>query len=356
MAANNLEEHLDALFSDLDDYIKSGRQPLLPGLPGGTTPAHPFSADPPPAAATPARPLTGGNQTELWLKNRRTIDPLLETAVDADPRTARIALETLRQIGQPVAAYVQTLALQPTSPLHPGAAAFISYLLGQPVVHIPLGPFWMGTDAAEDDMSEPGEQPRCQVALAGYWLGRYPVTFAQFEAFGRESGHTVAGLDFLPGYADHPAAGVNWFDALAYCRWLRERTGLPVALPSEAEWEKAARGADGRRYPWGNEPPTARRVNLHHATPVGQYSPQGDSPYGCADMAGNVWEWTRSTYQPYPYNPADGREELEVDMPRVLRGLTFNNPAPLTRSAYRYRLQAHLRLPMLGFRVAVCPV
>ena len=89
---------------------------------------------------------------------------------------------------------------------------------------------------------------------------------------------------------------------------------------------------------------------------VGYYSPQGDSPYGLADMAGNAWEWTRSAYRPYPYNPGDGREELEGDQARVVRGLTFNNPLPLTRCSYRYRLQPQLRLPSLGFRVAVCPV
>lgn len=114
---------------------------------------------------------------------------------------------------------------------------------------------------------------------------------------------------------DHPVIYVTQHDATVYCRWLSEITGKSYRLPSEAEWEKAARGTDGRIYPWGdqweagrcNAQPSGKR----DTTPVGAY-PQGKSPYGLLDTAGNVWEWTRSLCKRYPYDPADGREALDA--------------------------------------------
>jgi formylglycine-generating enzyme required for sulfatase activity len=208
-----------------------------------------------------------------------------------------------------------------------------------------------------------------EVTLPGYWIGRYPVTVAQFRDFVEESGYD-ASENSLNDPDDHPVRYVTWQDALAYCRWLGERTGLPVTLPSEAEWEKAARGTDGRIYPWGDEPPTADLCNfadnVGNTSPVGNYSPTGDSPYGCADMAGNVWEWTRSLWRGgwpepdfgYPYDSEDGREDLEAGdaVPRVIRGGAFYSTEHDVRCASRHDGGYPVdRGWDLGFRVVVSP-
>jgi formylglycine-generating enzyme required for sulfatase activity len=142
--------------------------------------------------------------------------------------------------------------------------------------------------------------------------------------------------------ANHPVVNVSCQDAQAFCRW------AGVQLPSEAEWEKAARGADGRIYPWGDAPPDKNLcnfgMNVKDTTPVGQY-PAGTSPYGLFDMSGNVWEWTRSLWGKklyywdfaYPYRPNDGREDLSApdDVRRVLRGGSWYNSAVDARCAAR---------------------
>jgi formylglycine-generating enzyme required for sulfatase activity len=192
------------------------------------------------------------------------------------------------------------------------------------------------------------------------------VTVAQYRDFVEKSGRDVDERS-LKDPDDHPVRYVTWRDALAYCRWLSERTGLPVTLPSEAEWEKAARGTDGRIYPWGDEDPTADLCNfadnVGNTSPVGNYSPMGDSPYGCADAAGNVWEWTRSLwgkdlFEPdfgYPYNSEDGREDLEAgdDIHRVLRGGAFSRNTRAVRCASRFGGPPRYRYSYGGFRVVV---
>jgi iron(II)-dependent oxidoreductase len=188
-----------------------------------------------------------------------------------------------------------------------------------PMVRIPAGEFVMGTDERFSD-----EGPQHLVHLDAYLIDRYPVTNLQYQAF-IEATHRRAPANFEarrhpPGKADHPVVQVSWFEARDYCEWAGKR------LPTEAEWEKAARGTDGRPFPWG-EHFDIRRANTPvrwsalgrrgDTTPVGAF-PQGASPYGLHDVTGNVWEWTASWYKPYPGNerPSENYGEFY----RVLKG------------------------------------
>jgi formylglycine-generating enzyme required for sulfatase activity len=302
----------------------------------------------------------------------RLTQPLFQMAADADAEIAELAAQALVEMGETVRTQALALAQQPEESLHRSGLAYLEALLGLPVVWVPPGPFLMGTPEVDipilierfgwEQQWYEQETPQHEVTLPGYWIGRYPVTVAHFRPFVEARGRRPADSDRLKGPDDHPVTNVTWFDALAFCRWLSEKAGLPVTLPSEAEWEKAARGTDGRIYPWGDEPPDETRCNFGGArrgtTPVGLYSPQGDSPYGCADMAGNVWEWTRSLYREYPYNPGDGREDMEAgdEVLRELRGGAFSGGAWFMRCAFRLVTTPLLSLDRLicrGFRVCV---
>ena len=233
---------------------------------------------------------------------------------------------------------------------------------GIELIHISAGPFLFGS-ADSDEMALDNEKPQRIVDLPEYWIGSTPVTNVQFTRFVQATGYrttaeiegkghvwTGSELDWIEnanwrhpygpqssivGKDAHPVVQVSWHDAEAFCDWAK------LALPTEEQWEKAARGTDGRIWPWGNEPPTVESSNFENnvgdTTPVGRYSPKGDSPYGCVDMVGNVLEWTGSWYFDR--------------MTRVLRGGTWNYIEMLSRAAYRNHNYPHSWDYNVGFRV-----
>jgi formylglycine-generating enzyme required for sulfatase activity len=303
------------------------------------------------------------------IRNVRTVEPLFRSAGDEDEEVAGLAVQALVEMGGVPKGFVRTWLKGTNERLRLAVLRYLLALpdksfsrkslnevLGHSVVWIPPGPFLMGSDRQQDAQAYGGESPRHEVNLSGYWIGRYPVTVAQFRIFVEESGYEVD-THSVDDPDDHPVRYVSWDDARAYCHWLSGKTGLAVRLPSEAEWEKAARGTDGRIYPWGDEAPTDNLCNFNNrdrgTSPVGRYSPQGDSPYECVDMAGNVWEWTRSLYERYPYDPADGRENWEADGHRVLRGGAFLNNSMLVRCASRNWFKPRSRYGFFGFRVCI---
>jgi formylglycine-generating enzyme required for sulfatase activity len=240
------------------------------------------------------------------------------------------------------------------------------------MIRIPAGEFLMGSDPQHDEYAVDDEQPQHRLYLPEYYLAKTPVTSAQYRAFVLATEHEAPAVwtNRRPpdGEEDHPVVHVSWYDAQDYCRWLAEVTGRNYGLPSEAEWEKGARGTDGHIYPWGSRWESTRcnsyESGVRKTTSVDAY-PQGASPFGVLDMAGNVWEWTRSlvgddaskpAYR-YPYKLNDGRENLEAvrDVFRSVRGGAFDGALMNVRGAYRIRGRPSGRLRILGFRVVVRP-
>jgi formylglycine-generating enzyme required for sulfatase activity len=232
------------------------------------------------------------------------------------------------------------------------------------MVLVPAGEFLMGSDPRKDEDAHDDEQPQHTLYLPDYYMAKTPVTNAQYTAFVQATGHDQPehweGGRPPSGKEDHPVVSVSWRDAIAYCNWLSEVTGRPYRLPSEAEWEKGARGTDGRIYPWGDQW-DAQRCNSREGgpdgtTPVGAY-PQGASPYGLLDMVGNVWEWTRSIHKNYLYDPEDGREGLQAEGKRVLRGGSWFYGRRFARVSYRsYSHPVSFFFYFIGFRFVCAPV
>lgn len=241
-------------------------------------------------------------------------------------------------------------------------------------VEIPAGPFVMGSDPAVDPLAYDIERwsagaPQGVVELGTFYIGRHEVTVAQYAAFVRESGYRVADEAALRGGLADPVTSVAWTDALAYARWLTGALaaspgtpprvarllarGWSVRLPTEAEWEKAARGTDGRIYPWGNE---ARRDRANFGTRgvarVGALACP-ECPYGLSDMAGNVWEWTSSPYLPYPFEPTTSRVDLAAEALFVMRGGSYADTERNVRAAVRGGADPGARRPFIGFRLVL---
>jgi len=161
-------------------------------------------------------------------------------------------------------------------------------------VKIPAGEFIMGSDKVWPGITN--QEPQSTIHLAEYWMGKYQVTNLQYWAFDPEGRQTSWDKE-RPDAEKLPVRKIDLKMANGFCAWASQKTARTIRLPTEAEWEKAARGTDGRTWPWGNDAPQPTLCNysesyINASTPVGKYSPQGDSPYGCADMAGNIFELT----------------------------------------------------------------
>ncbi len=251
-------------------------------------------------------------------------------------------------------------------------AVFVRQAFEPEMVCIPAGEFLMGSDPERDKDARDVEQPQHVVVLPEDFISRTPVTNGHYAAFVQATGYRRPAYwkdgQIPVGQEDHPVTDIAWYDAMAYCRWLSRATGEPYRLPSEAEWEKGARGTDGRFYPWGNQWDVACCTTLESGKrgtrPVGA-CPRGSSPYGLLDMAGHVWEltlslWGRCAPVPqfeYPYDPQDGREKFEASprLQRVLRGGSFMDDRYAARCAFRHACYPLFRNCNVGFRVVIAP-
>jgi formylglycine-generating enzyme required for sulfatase activity len=233
---------------------------------------------------------------------------------------------------------------------------------GKEMVLIAGGTFALGRDDGPENVG-----PRHEVHLDPFYIDRYPVTQAEYQHFVQGTGHPVPcyQVDWVNSdeynwdeaaqtpptdKLDHPVVLVTWQDACAYSEWARKR------LPTEAEWERAARGTDGRRWPWGDEFRegycNTYGLGVGRTTAVYRFIPHGSSLEGVDDLIGNVWEWTSSLYRPYPYDARDGREDLDATGFRVLRGGSWFNEASAADSCARLDGD-FLFFTNVGFRCAV---
>jgi len=275
------------------------------------------------------------------------------------------------------------------------------------MVELPGGSFVIGLTAAElkrlpqhDQQYFSDIQNERLLTIPTFALARYPVTNAQYKRFMDADGYDPAapwwdeaariwlarddtateGLEawqqrqhkHQPEFWDdetfgsvrpnYPLVGVSWYEATAFCRWLTRQLddGYEYMLPSEAEWEYAACGSTRRSYPWGNDEPNGERANYgttYSSTSAVGCFPLGATPGGVLDLAGNVWEWTRSAYRDYPYDPADGREDGADPAQKsfTIRGGSWAGLPFSLRAAYRNHFSPDYHFQVVGFRLARRP-
>ncbi|MEM9556543.1 MAG: SUMF1/EgtB/PvdO family nonheme iron enzyme [Acidobacteriota bacterium] len=239
---------------------------------------------------------------------------------------------------------------------------------GSVLVHVPQGDYPLGSSSLdlsdiedEDDRKtwQRAAEPEHTVRLSEYWIGKYPVTNAQYRRFLEqtpEASEPRHWHDKRFNESEQPVVGVSWQDAIAYCRW------ASLVLPTEAQWEAAARGTDLRPFPWGDSPPTAELANFGghegRTSVVGAY-PAGAGPFGTLDQAGNVWEWCRDAFDFDAYDEREGAVDPIVHgsddnrdaAVRVVRGGSWFNPSRFLAAAIRSWYRASDRDLLLGFRV-----
>jgi formylglycine-generating enzyme required for sulfatase activity len=221
------------------------------------------------------------------------------------------------------------------------------------LVWIPGGPFWMGQADGRDE-----ERPVHRVLVDGFWLSRYQVTNADYDAFRSSTGRPASKYRDQPAFArpDHPVVAVSWFDAVAYCEWLSELLGRRFRLPTEAEWERAARGGlEGKLYPWGDAPVFGRENYagrwLEGPEPVGGSAP---NDYGLFDMCENVHEWCQDWYDPrfYEHSGPENPRGPATGSRRASRGGSWRHHIKIARCAARSSIPPDFSYADYGFRVA----
>ena len=245
-----------------------------------------------------------------------------------------------------------------------------------------------------DDSGQSDEKPAHTLYLPEFYISRYLVTYAQYGAF--ENAPDFGDKTWWDGFPDaekrktheqrfkydnHPREKVTWYSAMAFCRWLTYHTQeatvpmrvwdmttksyqtlpyqkMKITLPSEAEYEKMARGTDGRIYPYGNDFDATKgntyETGIGMTSGVGMF-PQGESPYGVLDASGNVWTWTRSLPKIYKYNRNDGREDESGTGVPSLRGGSWGRSMDNARASFRYGSNPNLRFSVGGFFVVCRP-
>jgi eukaryotic-like serine/threonine-protein kinase len=302
------------------------------------------------------------------------VSPMPENDLPPTPTTAPTTVPSPTTQPSPTTAPTATVFVTPLPSI---GSTRISEIDGMEQVYVPAGEFLMGTDDVEAKREIEGgraypEISQHTVYLDSYWIDKFEVTNAQYlacEAAGActepwaPGNYTYPFYHANPEFADYPVVWVSWFQANDYCEWAGRR------LPTEAEWEKAARGTDGRKYPWGDDPVTGEHANFcdvnctrdianakyddgyADTAPVGSY-PTGASPYGALDMSGNVWEWTSTMIAPYPYDADDGREEPDGKGEIAWRGGPWSNGTWWMRSSVRYRSVDWYKWYVLGIRCA----
>jgi formylglycine-generating enzyme required for sulfatase activity len=272
-------------------------------------------------------------------------EPQGEPEAEADP-AARAGKQA-----DPMPEHLQKIAAQAQSMARNDQGSWEAvFKWGIAMVYIPEGEFTIGSPLREGDADE---HPAHKVFLDGFWIGKTEVTFEQYDRFCSDTNREKA-TDEGWGRGKLPAIYVSWRDAEDFCAWLKKKTGLGFRLPSEAEWEKAARD----RFPWGSRLPDSSLANFNKdhlmTRPVGSY-PKGASPFGVLDLAGNVWEWTSDWYDPgfYPVSPRENPMGPESGSERAVRGGSWANGANLVRAANRSSEKPESKLNILGFRLAM---
>lgn len=262
-------------------------------------------------------------------------DKLTQITIEMPPKKL-LAIEKARRISQNEKGYWEA-----------------NYDDGIVMTYIPPGNFIMGSDNGDTD-----EMPRHEVYLDGYWMGKYEVTVRQYLQFVKDTNYYLP-EDCFPESLEkenYPVVGISWDEANAYCDWLSNKIGLNFKLPTEAQWEKAARGTDSRIYPWGDKEPDMTLVNFgsefDKITPVGSY-PDGASPYGLLDMVGNAWEWCSDWYD-WKYHkstPSKNPTGPKNGFFRVTRGGGLVFTAWSLHCTERYINVPYRRNNLVGFRL-----